>query len=157
MGTPPNNMSAPAMEKDPVCGMKVDPARARAVHEHAGKTYYFCCAGCKEKFSAAPAKYLQAKTLVGIAPMSAQPVQIAPAASHDSSQPFVKIDMVPHAERSAAAANEYTCPMDPEVRQQGPGDCPKCGMALEPVIAALPMTKTEYTCPMHPEIVRDAP
>jgi Cu+-exporting ATPase len=157
MGTPPNNMPAPAMEKDPVCGMKVDPARARAVHEHAGKTYYFCCAGCKEKFSAAPAKYLQSKTLVGIAPMSAQPVQFAPAASRDSSQPFVKIDMVPHAERSAAAANEYTCPMDPEVRQQGPGDCPKCGMALEPVIAALPATKTVYTCPMHPQIVADAP
>jgi Cu+-exporting ATPase len=150
-------MPAPAMEKDPVCGMKVDPARARAVHEHAGKTYYFCCAGCKEKFSAAPAKYLQSKTLVGIAPMSAQPVQIAPAASLNSSQPFVKIDMVPHAERSAAAANEYTCPMDPEVRQQGPGDCPKCGMALEPFIAALPATKTEYTCPMHPQIVADAP
>ena len=47
--------------------------------------------------------------------------------------------------------------MDPEVRQQGPGDCPKCGMALEPVVAALPATKTEYTCPMHPQIVRDAP
>jgi P-type Cu+ transporter len=51
---------------------------------------------------------------------------------------------------------EYTCPMDPEVRQIGPGACPKCGMALEPVSAA-PLTKTEWTCPMHPEIVRDAP
>lgn len=51
---------------------------------------------------------------------------------------------------------EYTCPMDPEVRQQGPGACPKCGMALEPVNVA-PLTKTEWTCPMHPEIVRDAP
>jgi P-type Cu+ transporter len=51
---------------------------------------------------------------------------------------------------------EYTCPMDPEVRQKWPGACPKCGMALEPVVAA-PVTKTEWTCPMHPEIVRDAP
>ena len=51
---------------------------------------------------------------------------------------------------------EYTCPMDPEVRQTGPGACPKCGMALEPVTAA-PLTKTEWTCPMHPEIVRDGP
>ena len=50
---------------------------------------------------------------------------------------------------------EYTCPMDPEVRQKGPGACPKCGMALEPVNVA-PVTKTEWTCPMHPEIVRDA-
>ena len=54
-------------------------------------------------------------------------------------------------------SNEYTCPMDPEVRQQGPGDCPKCGMALEPTVAAVPLTKIQYTCPMHPEIVRDAP
>jgi Cu+-exporting ATPase len=51
---------------------------------------------------------------------------------------------------------EYTCPMDPEVRQLGPGACPKCGMALEPVDVA-PLTKTEWTCPMHPEIVRDEP
>jgi len=46
--------------------------------------------------------------------------------------------------------------MDPEVRQTGPGACPKCGMALEPVSAAS-LTKTEWTCPMHPEIVRDEP
>jgi Cu+-exporting ATPase len=52
----------------------------------------------------------------------------------------------------------YTCPMDPEVRQLGPGACPKCGMALEPDYgAAGPPTKVEYTCPMHPEIVRDQP
>src|SRR6516225_3591393 len=51
---------------------------------------------------------------------------------------------------------EYTCPMDPDVRQKGPGACPKCGMALEPVDVA-PVTKTEWTCPMHPEIIRDAP
>jgi Cu+-exporting ATPase len=51
---------------------------------------------------------------------------------------------------------DYTCPMDPEVRQKGPGACPKCGMALEPVDVA-PVTRTEWTCPMHPEIVRDAP
>jgi P-type Cu+ transporter len=56
----------------------------------------------------------------------------------------------------AAAEREYTCPMDPEVRQKGPGSCPKCGMALEPVLAALPTT-TKWTCPMHPEVVRDEP
>ncbi|REK04466.1 MAG: heavy metal translocating P-type ATPase [Acidobacteria bacterium] len=50
----------------------------------------------------------------------------------------------------------YVCPMDPEVRQQGPGNCPKCGMALEPETPALG-SRTEYTCPMHPEIVRNEP
>ncbi|REK17285.1 MAG: copper-translocating P-type ATPase [Planctomycetota bacterium] len=50
----------------------------------------------------------------------------------------------------------YTCPMHPEVRQEGPGSCPKCGMALEPVEVEAPPA-TEYTCPMHPQIVRSEP
>jgi Cu+-exporting ATPase len=50
----------------------------------------------------------------------------------------------------------YTCPMHPEIQQQGPGNCPKCGMALEPIGAAA-ATKTEYTCPMHPEVIQDHP
>src|SRR5437899_630116 len=51
----------------------------------------------------------------------------------------------------------YTCPMHPEIRQRGPGRCPKCGMALEPVVAPVAAMKIEWTCPMHPQIVRDAP
>ncbi len=49
----------------------------------------------------------------------------------------------------------FTCPMHPEVRMEKPGSCPKCGMALEPVLSV--SNPTEYTCPMHPEIVRDQP
>ena len=51
----------------------------------------------------------------------------------------------------------FTCPMHPEVRQPGPGSCPKCGMALEPVAPVAAASRTEWVCPMHPEIVRDAP
>jgi len=51
----------------------------------------------------------------------------------------------------------FICPMCPEVRQQGPGACPSCGMALEAEMLQLLETRTEYTCPMHPEIVRDQP
>ena len=51
----------------------------------------------------------------------------------------------------------YTCPMHPEVRQQQPGDCPKCGMALEPDTPRAAGSRTEYTCPMHPEVVQDHP
>ncbi len=51
----------------------------------------------------------------------------------------------------------YVCPMDPEVRQDHPGACPKCGMALEPETPTLPATRVEYTCPMHPEVVSDHP
>src|SRR5688572_7785771 len=65
-------------------------------------------------------------------------------------------EVVDPVSRPADMEREYTCPMDPEVRQKGPGACPKCGMALEPVDVA-PITKVEWTCPMHPEIVRDAP
>lgn len=63
--------------------------------------------------------------------------------------------------RPSEAAGEkdtvYTCPMHPEVRQVGPGSCPKCGMALDPETPSGPTTRTEYTCPMHPEIVREEP
>ena len=56
----------------------------------------------------------------------------------------------------ASGSAQYTCPMHPEVRQQRPGSCPKCGMALEPVVT-VPTVATEWTCPMHPEIVRSGP
>ncbi|HVC11488.1 MAG TPA: copper-translocating P-type ATPase, partial [Burkholderiales bacterium] len=59
-----------------------------------------------------------------------------------------------HAEHGAAV---YICPMHPEVRQPGPGNCPKCGMALEPEVPAAPAARTEYVCPMHPQIVRAQP
>ncbi|PNU20503.1 copper-transporting ATPase [Geothermobacter hydrogeniphilus] len=50
----------------------------------------------------------------------------------------------------------YTCPMHPEIEQLGPGSCPRCGMALEP-LSPLPLTRTEYRCPMHPEVAQDTP
>lgn len=52
---------------------------------------------------------------------------------------------------------KYTCPMHPEIKQAGPGSCPKCGMALEPLIATAPSRRTEFSCPMHPQIVRTGP
>ena len=58
---------------------------------------------------------------------------------------------------AATTAGIYTCPMHPEVQQQGPGACPKCGMGLEPMAVPAPSSKTEYTCPMHPEVVQDHP
>ena len=54
-------------------------------------------------------------------------------------------------------SSTYTCPMHPEIQQQGPGSCPKCGMALESMGVPVTATKTEYTCPMHPEVVQDHP
>ena len=90
--------------KDPVCGMTVDPHTAKHRAEHAGEPYYFCSAGCRTKFMADPARYLD------------------PAAA-------AKAEPVPE-------GTIYTCPMHPQIRQVGPGSCPICGMALEPVLVS---------------------
>jgi Cu+-exporting ATPase len=63
----------------------------------------------------------------------------------------------PTAASTAIGTGDYICPMCPDVRQQGPGACPGCGMALEPESATSPVTRVEYTCPMHPEVVQDKP
>ncbi|MEW6714183.1 MAG: heavy metal translocating P-type ATPase [Nitrospirota bacterium] len=60
-------------------------------------------------------------------------------------------------EAPAPKGTQYTCPMDPEIVQDKPGSCPICGMALEPLVPLLSVTKTEWTCPMHPEVVSDKP
>jgi Cu+-exporting ATPase len=112
-------MSEKIIERDPVCGMAVDPERAKASVERAGKTYYFCCAGCADRFRATPEKYLH--VLLPAQPQaSAQIVQLgAPA-------------IEPPAAPAPASGIEYTCPMHPEIVRPGPGACPICGMALEP-------------------------
>ena len=103
------------MHTDPVCGMTVAPNAANAL-EHQGTRYYFCCQGCLAKFRADPGKYLKPVIL---------PVAAAPG-SHGLAAPTPGSDNV-----------IYTCPMHPEVRNVGPGSCPICGMALEPVVATL--------------------
>ena len=75
----------------------------------------------------------------------------------DDPHRYLKQDTAPTPSSTATAKGTYTCPMHPEVRQQGPGACPKCGMALEPVNPPAAASKIEYTCPMHPEVVQDHP
>ncbi len=118
---------------DPVCGMSVEPEKARGSAEHGGKKYFFCSPHCVERFKADPKKYLAPK------PSAAPLVQLGGVRP---------VPVIPPEIRTPAVT--YLCPMDPEVRENGPGPCPKCGMALEP-------ETVEYTCPMHPEIVRDGP
>jgi Cu+-exporting ATPase len=105
------SMSDP-MHKDPVCLMDVDPQTAAASHTHAGTTYYFCAERCRAKFAADPVACL-APTTISIGRKS------APAATPPPSGAI------------------HTCPMHPEVRQAGPGPCPLCGMALEPLAVSL--------------------
>ncbi|MGD0964162.1 MAG: heavy metal translocating P-type ATPase [Candidatus Acidiferrales bacterium] len=164
------------MSRDPVCGMTVDPERAPAKAEHAGENYYFCCARCAEKFDAAPEKYLNAKSpepmrrsgaggsLVQLGGSKAVPgsvgTALAPAAAHPGAPETLSLSkpLASGTQKSPATrAAIYICPMDPEVCQDHPGACPRCGMALEPDVPAVPATRTEHTCPMHPEIVGAAP
>ena len=95
--------------KDPVCGMTVKPQSPHR-SEFEGRPVYFCCGGCKAKFDADPHKYMHPAPVVA--------AERAPAAV-------------------APAGTVYTCPMHPEVRQDHPGACPKCGMALEPEMPSL--------------------
>jgi len=152
------------MERDPACGMTVDPATAKSSARHGGKTYYFCCEGCANKFRADPEKFLaasQAAELITRPPV----IQIGAAKPEPAATPLAMIQTAQVAVKSPgpqkspvpATAVEYTCPMDPEVRTTSPGPCPKCGMALEPVMPAAQATRVEYTCPIHPGIVRQDP
>lgn len=107
------------VQRDPVCGMDVDPEKAAGVENFQGRMYYFCSTSCQQKFRAEPAKYLGQTGAPPTPP--------------------------------AGGANvEYTCPMDPEVRQLGPGNCPKCGMALEPAVPTAPVSRVEVHVPDAP-------
>src|SRR5271166_2341752 len=141
------------LERDPVCGMNVNPASTKHTHNHGGKNYYFCCAPCVEKFKADPEKYLRPQTpanSAGLVTLGALPTSTPDHIK--APQNIHQISPLP----STTHAPAYVCPMCPEVRATKPGACPSCGMALEPDVPVA-STRTEYTCPMHPEIVRPGP
>ncbi len=97
--------------KDPICGMQFAPEKAAGKMDYKGHAYYFCNKSCLEKFRLDPEKYLGAE----------KPLPMTEIVQPDAGLlPII-----------------YTCPMDPEVRQDRPGPCPKCGMALEPESVSL--------------------
>src|ERR1700689_4033050 len=104
--------------------MTVDPDRAAAQSVYGGRAFYFCCQSCATKFAASPEKYLGAASST---PTNSAPIQLLgiTAAKQSSSAP-TPLTGPP---KQGAVAN-YICPMDPEVHQNHPGACPKCGMAL---------------------------
>jgi P-type Cu+ transporter len=150
MPTIPSNPHTES-ERDPVCGMTVNPATAKHIDHDDGKTYYFCCAPCLEKFKANPGKYLDSNSPSQLVMLgSPKPASTSIAGTSTAGA---------HAGRQASTTPQtaaYVCPMCPEVRESKPGACPSCGMALEPDVPVA-AARTEYTCPMHPEIVRPAP
>ncbi|MDP3336992.1 MAG: heavy metal translocating P-type ATPase [Rhodoferax sp.] len=105
------NRTTPLPLLDPVCGMTVTEASGHTL-QHEGRAYYFCSAKCQGKFAANPTQYL-ASAVAPVQPALQEPPVASPVGTI------------------------YTCPMHPEVRQDHPGNCPKCGMTLEPELPSL--------------------
>ncbi|MBB3643990.1 Cu+-exporting ATPase [Rhizobium sp. BK619] len=138
--------AAGVITRDPVCGMTVDPEAGKPSLDHDGRLYHFCSEGCRTKFAAAPQDYLTAKDPVCGMTVDRSTAkhflkvdgekfyfcsagcqtkfEADPSAYRDGNRPAAK---------PAPKGTLYTCPMHPEVVSDRPGDCPKCGMALEPM------------------------
>jgi Cu+-exporting ATPase len=140
------------MERDPVCGMTVDPARAKSRVEFANDTYVFCSESCAKKFSAEPTKYLNSEPKPSAATYATPAIR-----SGDLNRSSVTAVQSKVSLKRAKTSAPYVCPMDPEVQEEKPGACPKCGIALEPSTPSASATRIEHTCPMHPEIIRSQP
>jgi Cu+-exporting ATPase len=102
--------------------MMVDPLKSAAKVEHRGINYYFCSARCAERFEKNPENFLASPGTAGMEQHSSPPIV-------DANKHFG-----PTAPASASSKTaRYTCPMHPQIVQIGPGTCPICGMALEPL------------------------
>ncbi|AZO41016.1 heavy metal translocating P-type ATPase [Mesorhizobium sp. M7D.F.Ca.US.005.01.1.1] len=135
----------PALLRDPVCGMIVDPAAGKPTAEHDGHLYHFCSQGCRTKFVAEPEKFLTATDPV--CGMSVDRATARHFARHEgqgfyfcSAACQAKFEAEPQkylgdkpAPQPMPKGTQYTCPMHPEIIRDKPGSCPICGMALEPM------------------------
>lgn len=134
-----------AVIRDPVCGMTVDPQAGKPTAEHGGRQFHFCSSGCQTKFIQNPDAYIEADD-----PVCGMKVDRASAKHflrHEgkghyfcSAGCMAKFEKAPQdylgdrpAPKPAPAGTQYTCPMHPEIVRDGPGACPICGMALEPM------------------------
>ncbi|GAB5505709.1 MAG: heavy metal translocating P-type ATPase [Rhizobiaceae bacterium] len=136
---------AEAVVRDPVCGMTVDPDAGKPTAEYEGHAYHFCCEGCRTKFLKAPADYVTATDPVcgmdvdrGTARFFTRHEGHAEYFCSERCQTKFEADPDKYLgdrpePEPMPAGTLYTCPMDPEIVQEGPGTCPKCGMALEPM------------------------
>jgi Cu+-exporting ATPase len=132
--------------------MTVDPAKAAATLEYEGQPHYFCSKGCAAKFQQNPAKFLATtnapathshQPLAQIAtPTAPSTLSVADAQSKTASAqhsccshatPTNTTNLQGAAPAKAGEGVRYTCPMHPQIVQIGPGSCPICGMALEPL------------------------
>ena len=132
------------MSRDPVCGMTVEPNGDGPQSTQKGRVYHFCSEKCRDAFEASPDEYMES-----VDPVCGMAVERATAeylSSHSGSRLYFcssrckdKFDAAPEQYLKAKPIPEpmpagtiYTCPMHPQIEMVGPGDCPICGMALEP-------------------------
>jgi Cu+-exporting ATPase len=136
------------MATDPICGMTVSESSPLKA-ERDGRIYYFCCEACRKTFVAQTGGK-QPLALISIG-------KAADSACHAQHGKTHHRHTTPTGKLSAAA--KYFCPMCAGIASDTPGDCPKCGMALErnPAFVTPAAGKAIYTCPMHPEIQQDRP
>ena len=141
------------MAKDPICGMTVDEGTALRV-DRDGQTFFFCSEHCREKF-------IEQKGSAKSLPLAATDEGSGCCGGKSGHDAATKDSHSHHGHDEAAvtpsAGAKYFCPMCPGVESDKPGDCPKCGMALERNPLWQAPKKTIYTCPMHPEIKQDHP
>ncbi|MGR3452604.1 heavy metal translocating P-type ATPase [Pseudooceanicola sp.] len=142
----PHHHTSGEVTRDPVCGMTVDPAAGKPSAEHAGHTFHFCSEGCRSKFVADPEAYRTATDPV--CGMSVERATAAHMSKHEGQRVYFcsagcqqKFEAAPAtylgdlpAPEAMPKGTQYTCPMHPEIVRDGPGDCPICGMALEPMM-----------------------
>ena len=153
-----NANSTAQIVRDPVCGMSVAPQKAAATIEYGGRPYYFCSKGCASKFQQNPNKFLGAAGGPTTAPQQSLTQIATPANAHSThdaqnnaavaahsccsqTDPTTSTNLQATDSKSSSAAApaksgqgvRYTCPMHPQIVQIGPGSCPICGMALEPM------------------------
>ncbi|MFV0445563.1 MAG: heavy metal translocating P-type ATPase [Planctomycetaceae bacterium] len=147
---------------DPICGMTVDTDKGIRA-ERDGRTYYFCCNGCRTKFLAQPnpppsppPDGLVSLTVGGESTATvgcgAPPATKPSCCSEEGHGTSRQASRTPRADGKP----RYICPMCPGVESDVPADCPECGMALELEQPAR-STRTIYTCPMHPEVEQPGP
>ena len=129
-------------DRDPVCGMKVDPARAAATVHWGDRDWYFCAKGCAEKFRRDPERFSSnEKGAAAFEPMTFGAGMGLPSLTLPTAQaaPMAAPAAPPHApskkSSSSPSSSKWICPMDPEVVSDVPAACPICGMALEPAVA----------------------
>jgi P-type Cu+ transporter len=155
------------MKIDPICGMQVDETTALSA-DRDGETCYFCSEHCRKAFLAQPAASRPQEEAKEHMPGMGQHSCCA-AKKGDSAENHTHLGHSHHSHDQSHArhhaeadvkpspAAKYYCPMCPGVESDKPGDCPKCGMALERNPAWKPEARVIYTCPMHPEIEQDHP